>query len=238
MKMNDCHDNEVKVCKLVEALRGKALDYFESLPKELRLEFDSLCSMFEGRFGRQEAPATMRSKLKCITQRVEESLAEFGERALKVASEGYVGMTGQWVQALAVDAFLMGCLDKRSALSSMNKEPQTIDEAVKLMRRLGSHNRAMSAEKQSFTLEGDGAFAPLQVDQMVESESVDVDQLNESIKTLTKLLAKMPQLLPLQSQRSIQSTKTFVCFTCGIQGHIARNCPRVLSEETKRRKKM
>ena len=92
--------------------------------------------MFEGRFGRQEAPATMRSKLKCITQGVEETLTEFGERALKVTSEGYVGMTGQWVQALAVDAFLMGCLDKRSALSSMNKEPQTIDEAVKLMRRL------------------------------------------------------------------------------------------------------
>ena len=195
--------------------------------------------MFEGRFGRQEAPATMRSKLKCITQRVEESLAKFGECALKVASKGYVGMTGQWVQALAVDAFLMGCLDKRSALSSMNKEPQTIDEAVKLMRRLESHSRAMSVEKQSFTLEeGDGASAPLQVDQMVESESVDVDQLNESIKTLTKLLAKMPQLLPLQSLRSSQSTKTLVCFTCGIQGHIARNCPRVLSEESKRRKKM
>ena len=233
MKMNDCHDNEVKVCKLVEALRGKALDYFESLPKELRLEFDSLCSMFEGRFGRQEAPATMRSKLKCLTQRVEESLAEFGERALKVASEGYVGMTGQWVQALAVDAFLMGCLDKRSALSSMNKEPQTIDEAVKLMRRLGSHNMAMTFPLE----EGDGASAPLQVDQMVENESVDVDQLNESIKTLTKLLAKMPQLLPVQSLRSNQSTKTFVCFTCGIQGHIARNCPRV-SKESKRRKKM
>ena len=230
MKMNDCHDNEVKVCKLVEALRGKALDYFESLPKELRLEFDSLCSMFEERFGRHEAPATMRSKLKCITQRVEESLAEFGERALKVASEGYVGMTGQWVQALAVDAFLMGCLDKRSALSSMNKEPQTIDEAVKLMRRLGSHNSVISAEKQSFPLEeGDGASAPLLVE-MVENESVDVDQLNESIKTLTKLLAKMPQLLPVQSLRSDQSTKTFVCFTCGIQGHIARNCPRVFKE--------
>ena len=189
--------------------------------------------MFEGRFGRQEAPATMRSKLKCLTQRVEESLAEFGERALKVASEGYVGMTGQWVQALAVDAFLMGCLDKRSALSSMNKEPQTIDEAVKLMRRLGSHNMAMSFPLE----EGDGASAPLQVDQMVENESVDVDQLNESIKTLTKLLAKMPQLLPVQSLRSNQSTKTFVCFTCGIQGHIARNCPRV-SKESKRRKKM
>ena len=109
---------------------------------------------------------------------------------------------------------------------------------VKLMRRLGSHNSAISAEKQSFPLEErDGASALLLVDQMVESKSVDVDQLNESIKTLTKLLAKMPQLLPLQSLRSNQSTKTFVCFTCGIQGHIARNCPRV-SKESKRRKKM
>ena len=124
MKMNDCHDNKVKVCKLVEALRGKALDYFKSLPKELRLKFDLLCSMFEGRIGRQEAPATMQSKLKCITQRVEESLAEFGECALKVASEGYVVMTRQWVHVLGVDAFRMGCLNKKSALSSMDKEPQ------------------------------------------------------------------------------------------------------------------
>ena len=52
-----CGDSEVKVCKLVKALRGKALDYFESLPKELRFEFEPMCDMFEGRFGRQEAPA-------------------------------------------------------------------------------------------------------------------------------------------------------------------------------------
>ena len=89
----------------------------------------------------------MRSKLKCIAQGVEETLAEFGERALKVASEGYVGMTGQWVQALAVDAFLMGCLDKRLALPSMDKEPQTIDEAVKLVRRLGSHEGTLKTRK-------------------------------------------------------------------------------------------
>ena len=241
MKMNDCDDNEVKVCKLVEALRGKALDYFESLPEELRLEFKSLCSMFEGRFGRQEAPATMRSKLKCITQGVEETLAEFGERALKVTSEGYVGMTGQWVQALAVDAFLMGCLDKRSALSSMDKEPQTIDEAVKLMRRLGSHEGTLKTGKRLCTLEEeDGASAPLQVHHMkaIDSSTFEINQLNESIKLLTELLTSTSQKLPLESLGSSgRRAKSFVCFTCGIQGHIARNCPRV-SEESKRRKKM
>ena len=241
MKMNDCDDNEVKVCKLVEALRGKALDYFESLPEELRLEFESLCSMFEGRFGRQEAPATMRSKLKCITQGVEETLAEFGERALKVTSEGYVGMTGQWVQALAVDAFLMGCLDKRSALSSMDKEPQTIDEAVKLMRRLGSHEGTLKTGKRLCTLEEeDGASAPLQVHHMeaIDSSTFEINQLNESIKLLTELLTSTLQKLPLESVGSTgRRAKSFVCFTCGTQGHIARNCPRV-SEESKRRKKM
>ena len=241
MKMNDCDDNEVKVCKLVEALRGKALDYFESLPEELRLEFESLCSMFEGRFGRQEAPATMRSKLKCITQGVEETLAEFGERALKVTSEGYAGMTGQWVQALAVDAFLMGCLDKRSALSSMDKEPQTIDEAVKLMRRLGSHEGTLKTGKRLCTLEEeDGASAPLQVHHMeaIDSSTFEINQLNESIKLLTELLTSTSQKLPLESLGSSgRRAKSFVCFTCGIQGHIARNCPRV-SEESKRRKKM
>ena len=241
MKMNDCDDNEVKVCKLVEALRGKALDYFESLPEELRLEFESLCSMFKGRFGRQEAPATMRSKLKCITQGVEETLAEFGERALKVTSEGYVGMTGQWVQALAVDAFLMGCLDKRSALSSMDKEPQTIDEAVKLMRRLGSHEGTLKTGKRLCTLEEeDGASAPLQVHHMEASDcsTFEINQLNESIKLLTELLTSTSQKLPLESLGSSgRRAKSFVCFTCGIQGHIARNCPRV-SEESKRRKKM
>ena len=147
MKMNNCNDSEVIVCKLVEELRGTAHDYFESLPQELRLEFVTLCNLFEGRFGRQEVPPTMRSKLKCIVQRVEEPLAEFAERTLKVASKGYSGMTGQWVQVLAVDAFLMGCSDKRSALSAMNKEPQTVDEAVKLMRRLTAMRKHLEPKR-------------------------------------------------------------------------------------------
>ena len=48
--MNDCMDNYVMACKLVEVLRGRALDYFESLPGELRLEFVTLCNHFECRF--------------------------------------------------------------------------------------------------------------------------------------------------------------------------------------------
>ena len=48
---------------------------------------------------------------------------------------------------LAVDAFLMGCTDKRSARSALHRDPKTVDEAVSLMRRLHGHEKALSVER-------------------------------------------------------------------------------------------
>ena len=45
-------------------------------------------------FGRQEPPATTRSNLKTIIQRVDEPLPEFAERTLQMAADGYSGMGG------------------------------------------------------------------------------------------------------------------------------------------------
>ena len=56
MKMHGCYDNDVMVFKLVEALRGPALEYYNSLPAETRGQLSTLCTLFEGRFGRQEPP--------------------------------------------------------------------------------------------------------------------------------------------------------------------------------------
>ena len=83
MKMHGCYDNDVMVFKLVEALRGPALEYYNSLPAETRGQLSTLCTLFEGRFGRQEPPATTRSNLKTIIQRVDEPLPEFAERTLE-----------------------------------------------------------------------------------------------------------------------------------------------------------
>ena len=152
MKMNDCRDNDVMVCKMVKALRGRALDYFESLPGELRLEFVTLCNLFDGRFGRQEPQSTLRSGMRRMTQRVDEPLAEFAERTLKTASDGHSGMPGIWLQTLAVDAFLQGCVDKNYALSTINREHQTVDEAMRLMKRLKGHEKSLLMDKRVRTL--------------------------------------------------------------------------------------
>ena len=89
MKMHECDDNDAMVFKLVEALRGPALEYYNSLPAEICGQLSTLCTLFEGRFGRQEPPVTSSINLKPIVQRVDESLPEFAERTLRMAADGY-----------------------------------------------------------------------------------------------------------------------------------------------------
>ena len=51
-----------------------------------------------------------------------------------------------------MDAFLHGCVDKNSALLTMNREPQTVDEAMRLMKRFNSHEKSLSIDKRVRTL--------------------------------------------------------------------------------------
>ena len=95
MKLNGCYDNDVMVIKLVEALRGPAPKYYNSLPAETHGQLSTRCTLFEGRFGRQEPPATTRSNMKTCIQRVAEPLPEFAELTLRMAADGYSGMGGR-----------------------------------------------------------------------------------------------------------------------------------------------
>ena len=47
MKMYVCDDNDVMVFKLVEALRGPALEYYKSMPAEDHGQLSTLCTLFE-----------------------------------------------------------------------------------------------------------------------------------------------------------------------------------------------
>ena len=53
MTMHMCDDNGVMVFNLVEVLRGPVLEYYNSLPAEIRGQLPTLCTLFETRFAEQ-----------------------------------------------------------------------------------------------------------------------------------------------------------------------------------------
>ena len=143
LKMYNCTSDQLKVGKLVEALRGKALNYFESLSPQSRSDFGILCVFMESRFGSQEHPPIVRAKLQSSVQLLDESLDEFAERVQRYAVEGYPGMPTRWVQLMAVDVLLKGCLDKRAALQTMDKEPAVLSQAVDYLKRFANYEKAL-----------------------------------------------------------------------------------------------
>ena len=122
---------------------------------------------------------------------------------------------------LAVDAFLMGCTDKRSALSALDRDPKTVDEAVSLMKRFHGHDKALSVERRvrTLSLEEEDPVAPL-VNSVQEerSGSLDVGELNENLEKLTKLLANINMAGPGHRMGPVK------CFSCEETVHIARYC--------------
>ena len=85
---------------------------------------------------------------------------------------------------MAVDVFLMGCTDKRSARSALDRDPKPVDEAMSPMRRFLGHEKALAVERRVRTLAlGEVDHVAPQVNRVQEerSSSLDVGELNDNI---------------------------------------------------------
>ena len=85
--------------------------------------------MFQ-RFGNKDLPHSIRKQLQDVKQNVEASIEELTERVQEMATDGYNKATEDFVELMAVDAFLKGCNDKKAGLATMDKNPSRIDQAL------------------------------------------------------------------------------------------------------------
>jgi vacuolar-type H+-ATPase subunit E/Vma4 len=85
--------------------------------------------MFQ-RLGNTDLPHSIRKQLQDVKQNVEASIEELTERVQEMATDGYNKATEDFVELMAVDAFLKGCNDKKAGLATMDKNPSRIDQAL------------------------------------------------------------------------------------------------------------
>ena len=129
-EMNNCTDPKMEGIKIIEGLRGKAMEYFDTLPIEVGKDGELLCKEMFSRFGENEPGLSLRSKLYQVAQKKGESMEEFAEpvRCMAVRAFPLLGRAG--VELYSVEFFLKGLGNKRTSLAVFDKAPDSIGKAV------------------------------------------------------------------------------------------------------------
>ncbi|VDI51055.1 Hypothetical predicted protein, partial [Mytilus galloprovincialis] len=170
--------DEQRLFKLIELLRDRALKYYSNRVKSLQANYKLFCQKFNEKFGKKELPHILRRLLQDLRQENEENLRDFAERAQELAVDGYPDTPEKFAETLATDAFLRGCLDKRAALVAMDKNPESLDQAVQFVRSAAANQKVIMGGKKS------------EVKRVTFSDTEDVQEQEEE-NLLSGLLRKM-----------------------------------------------
>lgn len=140
--------NQQRLDKLIECLRDKALKFFTSRSTAIQEDYQAICKKLNERFGSRDLPHIVRRQLQDLRQLQEESLEEYAERAQEMATDGYPGTPDAFIQVVAIDAFLKGCSDKKAALTAMDKDPDSLDQALQYVKCAITNQRVILGQRK------------------------------------------------------------------------------------------
>lgn len=234
-------DDERRLSKLVEALDDKALTFYGGLPVEIRTDYYALLPKFAARFQPQDMARTARNKLKVVKIAPEETLEEFAERTQRLASDAWGDENAGMVELTAKEAFLHGQLDTDAAWSAMQKEPDSLDEALQFVKMaihdkkslLANGRGVMKTRTVGFNLDSEPtvrATSPARSESPLASSdtSQKVEKLESDFKSMQGDISKILNLLQSTPRSSSPGRagggSVGPCDFCGKMGHLRRDC--------------
>ena len=218
--------DQEKLDKLVQALRDSALTFYSSLTLNVRENYDKLAKKFNTRFGPKEPARTVRKQLAILQQKPEEKLEEFAERAQRVASDAWADLSEDLADTVAVEAFLTGVTDKEAAFYAMEKEPETMDSALELVKRAIHNQRVLYGPKSRpinkvRTIQFAESPKP---EKSQESSQQEISKLRKEMKTQEEKMDRILEILKRNALTSPRRNANVKCYRCGKDGHFANSC--------------
>ncbi|KAK3105154.1 hypothetical protein FSP39_018315 [Pinctada imbricata] len=101
------------------------------------------------RFGKKDLPHIIRRQLQDVHQSTDETLEEFAEKVREMATDGYPDTPDHFIQTVAVDAFLKGCSNKHAALTALDKNPTSLDEAAQFLKSAVTNQRLILGNRKT-----------------------------------------------------------------------------------------
>ena len=118
---------------LMWSLEGKALDLFTVTTTDIeKYSFHMIIKRLEARFGVKELTETSKAKFRQAYQKPEESLEDWADRVMTLATPAFVDLPDEYLKTEA--KFCEGCSDKDTAKHACFEHPSTMEEALNLVK--------------------------------------------------------------------------------------------------------
>ena len=144
-------DDNDRLDFLMISFRDEAAEFKDLLPNTVKTNYVEVIRRCEERFGKKEDEITTRRQLAAIKQLVDETEDQFAERIERLVRQAYPSANDDVSNAMAVDAFIKGCSNKRAALMVADQapQPQNINEAVRKVKAHISNQAAILGDNAS-----------------------------------------------------------------------------------------
>ena len=209
---------------LMWSLEGKALDFFTITSGIEKYSFRKIIKKLEARFGVKELTETSKVKFQQASQRPDESLEDWADRVMTLATPAFVDLPEDHFKQEAIAKFSQGCCDKDAGKHACFEHPSTMEEALNLVKH---HQYISQAVDGKHSKKGNDVSV-----NAVQSTSEDrIEQLIASAleEFANKLQVSQQPYHQLSVNRTQQSEdekwkSSVQCFFCKNFGHFKKEC--------------
>ena len=207
---------------LMWSLEGKALDFLTITKIDLeRYSFRRIMKKLETRFGVKELTETSKAKFRQAFQKQDESLEDWADRVMTLATPAFVDLPEDHLKKEAIARFCQGCTDKEAAKHACFEQPETMEEALNLVKHHQYISQAVDGKKAKREYEAsvNAVQSPSEarVEQLIRSALRDfAAKLQESS---TSLLSSSET-----GEKAKKKKSSSQCFFCKKFGHFKKDC--------------
>ena len=207
---------------LMWSLEGKALDFITITKIDLeKYSFRKIIKKLETRFGVKELTETSKAKFHQAFQKQDESLEDWADRVMTLATPAFVDLPEDHLKKEAIARFCQGCTDKEAAKHACFEQPETMEEALNLVKHHQYISQAVDGKKAKREYEAS-------VNAVQSPSEARVEQLIRSaLRDFAAKLQESSTSLSSSSETEEKAKKkksSSQCFFCKKFGHFKKDC--------------
>ena len=207
---------------LIWSLEGKALDFLTITKIDLEKDsFRKIMKRLETRFGVKEFTETSKAKFRQAFHKQDESLEDWADRVMTLATPAFVDLPEDHLKKEAIARFCQGCTDKEAAKHACFEQPETMEEALNLVKHHQYISQAVGGKKAKREYEAS-------VNAVQSPSEARVEQLIRSaLRDFAAKLQESSTSLSTSSETEEKAKKkksSSQCFFCKKFGHFKKDC--------------